>query len=380
METTLYSILHMLTDGLCAFAMFAFFKNSEQWYLYLLLYNFCAFALQLVFGALMDFLKMLQEAESLGKANKLDLPMVCTGMGLFLTAAGALLHPAVLGIGNALFHVGGGIRTIENDRAKRLKGQALGIFVAPGALGLFLGGYLGEKSAVGMARGIVLVFAGLFVAFFAPLVIRDQKPQRAARKPEKFTPVSEKRMAFAATAAAVVLAFAVVVLRSYAGMSVSFSWKTGFAYGLICTLAVVFGKMAGGILAARFGTELTIVSSLVLAAYAYYESTVPILGIAALFFFNMTMPITLYMIVRKLRDYPGFSFGLLTLALFLGFLPTYFGVPARLAGNVRGAVISVISLFLLLAAVFLLKVSRRMSGEVRREEKAHTASAGEEKK
>ena len=117
METTLYSILHMLTDGLCAFAMFAFFKNSEQWYLYLLLYNFCAFALQLVFGALMDFLKMLQEAESLGKANKLDLPMVCTGMGLFLTAAGALLHPAVLGIGNALFHVGGGIRTIENDQS-----------------------------------------------------------------------------------------------------------------------------------------------------------------------------------------------------------------------------------------------------------------------
>ena len=45
----------------------------------------------------------------------------------------------------------------------------------------------------------------------------------------------------------------VVLLRSYLGMTVTFSWKTSMLGGLAAVLAVVLGKAAGGVLAARYG-------------------------------------------------------------------------------------------------------------------------------
>lgn len=369
MDTLFYSLLHMFVDGLCAFSMFAFFKGGEHWYLNILLYNFCAFALQLLFGAVLDLLNKLQELDEQGRIGRLDLPALCAGAGLLITAVGAMTHPVILGIGNALFHVGGGVGTILSDREKHLKGQALGVFVAPGALGLYLGRYIGGVLSSQAAKGIVLICAGVFVALYAPLILRERKPVKKTEKMkqhERKLSEREKNEPALLVAAAVALAFIVVVLRSHAGMSISFTWNTGLAYGLACTFAVVLGKMAGGIIAARFGTELAVVTSLVLAAFAYGYSDVPFLGISALFFFNMTMPITLYMIVRRLRDYPGTSFGLLTLALFLGFLPAYFTLPLRFTGNVRGVIISLVSLALLMFAIFLLKWARhtaRVTGE-----------------
>ena len=49
-------------------------------------------------------------------------------------------------------------------------------------------------------------------------------------------------------------------------------------------------------------------------------------GTAGTLLFNMTMPITLVLLYRTFPKWPGISFGLLTFALFIGFLPSYFGV------------------------------------------------------
>ena len=74
-----------------------------------------------------------------------------------------------------------------------------------------------------------------------------------------------------------------------------------------------------------------------------------IMGIFALLLFNMTMPITLYLLVRRWEELPGFSFGLLTFGLFLGFLPVYYGVPVPFSGQLIGALGSILSLAILLA-------------------------------
>ena len=55
MITTIYSILHMFVDGICAFAMFGRFVNNGSGDAYFLIYNFCAFALQMPFGAMLDY-------------------------------------------------------------------------------------------------------------------------------------------------------------------------------------------------------------------------------------------------------------------------------------------------------------------------------------
>ena len=132
-------------------------------------------------------------------------------------------------------------------------------------------------------------------------------------------------------------------------MAVAFPWKSGFRAGLLAGLMVVGGKVAGGFAAARYGLRKSTVVSLGLAGICYLCSAAMLPGLAALFLFNMTMPITLYWLARSMPRMPGFAFGLLTFALFLGFLPTYFGVAAAVDGPVLGCVGSMLSMVLLMA-------------------------------
>ena len=83
--------------------------------------------------------------------------------------------------------------------------------------------------------------------------------------------------------------------------------------------------------------------TLLLAAGCFLLGENPVFGLLALLLFNMSMPVTLYLLARYLPGLPGFSFGLLTFALFLGFLPTYAGLALPVSGSVIGALGSVIS-------------------------------------
>lgn len=293
MATAVYSVMHFLVDALCAWAMLGRFSGD---YAGFLVYNFCAFALQLPFGVLADALG--------GKRT----PAYTAAFGAALTMAGLWAGPAVLGVGNALFHVGGGIDTIREDFRGERRGALLGIFVAPGALGLYLGGQAAGNSGVQLAL-ILLLGAGVALALHGLKHLPISSPAPAEG--------NGWRMAMGC--------FAVVVLRSFVGMNAVFSWKTGFLMGLLAVLAVVLGKIAGGLLAARFGMKAVTALSLSAAAVGFAFGEVPLMGLLALLCFNMTMPLTLYALARRFPGYPGAVFGLLTLALFLGYLPGYYG-------------------------------------------------------
>ena len=157
--------------------MFGRFITEDNGYLYILLYNFCAFALQMPMGVVLDAL----DAD---RSEGWDYALATAALGVFCTILGAVTHPVILGIGNALFHIGGGVGVTKADRAERSTvssssasflpagssqdidsaavflpmdtslskgllpeeplpgtwyGQGLGIFVAPGAAGLYLG-------------------------------------------------------------------------------------------------------------------------------------------------------------------------------------------------------------------------------------------------
>lgn len=338
--TTIYSVLHFFLDGICALAMLGWFvsKKNSEWYF--LAYNFCAFALQMPIGAFLDMLIM---NNNLRKKNAHGIyPYLFAVSGILFTILGAIFHPIILGIGNALFHVGGGVGVIYEDHANTWKGKALGIFVAPGALGLFFGTQLAKGNDEMLKIAMVILCSILSILLLLALIYKY---------PEKEL---ENKIEKASIGNGLVLAigcFLVVILRSYVGMSVTFSWKNGFVLGLVCVLAVVLGKMAGGILAARLGIQNVMLLSLWIAAIGYRFSENAVWGVIALFAFNMSMPITLYLLVRKFKDLPGFSFGLLTFALFLGYLPIYLVMPAPMEGNIIGAGGSVLSLLILLLAM-----------------------------
>ena len=70
--------------------------------------------------------------------------------------------------------------------------------------------------------------------------------------------------------------------------------------------------------------------------------------LAAVFLFNMTMPLTLWAAARLLPGAKGFSFGLLTFGLFLGFLPVCLGSGALSLTPQAGAAACVLSFVFLL--------------------------------
>lgn len=355
--TAFYSLLHVLVDGVCAFAMFGTFLVRPQGYDNVLTYNFCAFALQMPLGAALDVLNPRR-----GKV----LPLATACMGVALTLVGAFTHPALLGIGNALFHVGGGVGTIFEDREKGWQGRGLGVFVAPGALGLYLGALLAKNGAgIGWLWGVgafmLLACAGAAGRVFVRGSARgsSQGGSRAGtadvahpvscpvRAPSK-NGVHSGATGVLPLAACLLL---VVILRSHIGMTVTFPWKTTALAGFFAALAVAAGKAAGGFWTVGLGSLRTILLSLAAAAVCYLFSGYAVFGLAALFLFNVTMPVTLYLLVRRLPRLPGFSFGLLTFGLFLGFLPAYFGVAAEQDGNVAGCIGSMVSLVILVCGI-----------------------------
>lgn len=338
--TASYSVLHLLVDGMCALAMFARFLPGGNGHLYILLYNFCAFALQMPLGVALDALWAKEEG------RLWDFPFLFAAAGVFCTILGALTHPVVLGIGNALFHVGGGVGTIREDAARGFQGRGLGIFVAPGALGLYLGTMsAGSVSWKACFWGTAFIATAICAWAARGARTRSAEARNLSRADDGFREQGGK--AAKGIAAAAICCLAVVMLRSYVGLAVVFPWKSGILAGMLAVLAVAGGKMAGGFAAARYGFVKTTLISLGLAAFGYLFSSVGFMGLAALFLYNMTMPMTLYWMICVLPRMPGFAFGFLTFALFLGFLPVYFAAPA--GGNLTGCAASLLTALLLAA-------------------------------
>lgn len=326
MNTALYAALHFLVDFICAWAMFAQFGMGS--YENLLIYNFFAFALQMPLGTLLDLC---------GAKNR-KLPAVCAAAGAFLTAIGALLHPAILGLGNALFHVGGGVDVISEDFAKKRLGRELGLFVAPGAIGLYFGTLLGKSA--GSAFVLFLSALGMAVLFTARFL--NQEDCEVRQSDQKSEEVS--------VAIVAVCCFSVVALRSWIGLGISFDWKSVPVYGFLAVLATAGGKYCGGVLAAKCGIGKTAGISLILASLLYLTAGKPLFGLLTMLLFNMSMPLTLYLLAERLPRMPGFAFGLLTFGLFLGFLPVYFKIQIPIPGDLFGATGSFLSCILLILA------------------------------
>ena len=412
--------------------MFGRFITEDNGYLYILLYNFCAFALQMPMGVVLDAL----DAD---KSEGWDYALATAALGVFCTILGAVTHPVILGIGNALFHIGGGVGVTKADRAERSTvssssasflpagssqdidsaavflpmdtslskgllleeplpgkwyGQGLGIFVAPGAAGLYLG-TLAAKNGVWetgfLCVSVLMILTCAALWYMGKLRNKEEAEsvsagagqREALRQKYAWKGSAERECAWKGSAAReyawkgsaerkctgkesaereyirkvymrpevlpVLFCMAVVILRSHIGLTVGFPWKTGITAGTLTVLAVAGGKMAGGFAAAKWGLRKTAAVSLALAALCYLFSAFMPLGLAATFLFNMTMPLTLYWMICRMPERPGFAFGFLTFALFLGFLPGYFGLVQTFAGNIAGCAGSILSLLLLTA-------------------------------
>ena len=319
----LYSLAHFWVDLSCALLAFRTLSASPDFALCLLLYNFCAFALQMPLGLLADRLDRNGAVAAAGCA------LVALAYAVPLPLAAAV----TAGVGNALFHLGGGIDVLNTSERRA---AALGVFVSPGAVGLYVGTLWGGGAAVSALlppMGLLVLAGGILL-----LCRRTMGSLHSGNAPVETEPVGGSWLPL-------VPLFLVVVLRSWMGLGQSFPWKAEWSLPLV--LALALGKAAGGFLMDAVGPRRAAGWSLGLAAALYLLSGHPAPGLLAVFLFNMTMPMTLWAVAKLLPGAKGFGFGLLTFALFLGYLPVYLGWPAVFGNAWACTAAAVLSLALL---------------------------------
>ena len=299
---SLYAAAHVVVDACCAATVFSVLPTDavplETFAALLLLYHVIAFGLQSLFGLFVDATGMPRAAAVVGG----------------LVSAVALLIPSpitaivVTSLGNALFHVGGGVICLQ---VAPRRAAPCGFFVAPGAFGLLLGTILGKS---GVPVAVPFLAAAVVVCL---LVACTPEPHTERIANPRLRSGMEPILA---------LVLLSVTVRSALGFLVSFPWDTQPGALLGLTAATVFGKAIGGILADRWGWMRVAVGSL-LAALPFLACgpTFPMAAIPGVFLLNMTMPITLAAVAETLPGHPGFAFGLTTLALLLGEIPFFLG-------------------------------------------------------
>lgn len=292
----LLGICHFFVDFVCAAALFGN-TPAKLAGLCFLIYNGLAFAFQLPLGAVADCFNLKRTASALG----------CV-----LVAVGALLpHPvalaAVIGLGNALFHVGGGREVLKESGNKF---AAVGRFVAPGALGIFFGPMLAQYSLAGRIGAAVLLLLSLSLCL---------APKMRETTIDLTTDIPHRRKTIAA-----VCFFLTVLLRSYMGTTLSYGF--GFWLSLAFTICVFGGKFFGGSFADRIGALKFSAAVQPLGVVLFTLSIwLPLLALPAIFIFNTTMAITAARLSQLFGKLKGTMFGLTTFALFLGVLPKLMG-------------------------------------------------------
>lgn len=285
----LLSLTHFFVDAVCASAIYSMVNVDLG--IFILLYNTLAFSGQALWGLAADRFSRQKYAAAV------SCGMVVLGA---LLPVSCIIRTVLLGVGNCGFHVSGGTHVL---RSSGHRAAPLGVFVAPGSVGLVLGTI---TPALVLPLAVGLGFCGLGIA----LMSEHRHVRSQGRAEYEGAPIW----------VSLLLLFAVAV-RSFGGFAVPTPWKTGNLLIWIAAAAVFLGKLAGGFFMDRVGPEKAILLTLPLASVLlgfFWGFMGPsVLGQLLL---NMTMPVTLWLLYQAMPESPGLSFGLAAASLWPGAL------------------------------------------------------------
>ena len=320
--TFAFALCHFVVDFACVSTMLCAVSrvlgesgqdSLEFVALSILLYDIVAFTLQLPVGIVLDKLDKNSYAALLSYA------LVGAGVliSLFPVALLEWLAVLLLAVGNALFHSAGGL--IVLNISQKHAGPS-GIFIATGAIGVFLGTQSAQMERLQIAFSLLVL---LFLCALITLVV-----QKVNKKYWNVHNVAFDIPKFSSnTLLAIALLSLVVALRSYVGMVMAFPWKSQMLLLVLSILGVFAGKALGGVVADRIGFRTTAIFSFIAAATLFVPSwEMPLMGLLAVFFFNFTMAITLASLSNILHEAKGTAFGLASFSLAIGALPALLGL------------------------------------------------------
>ena len=306
-----FGAIHALVDASTVLAVFAAsrpWRHGPEWpraFWFVLAYDLLAFGGQTPLGLATDRCRFYRGITLAGLGLS-ALSLVFLGIEPVTTLL-------LAGFGNAAFHVGAGALSL---RVRPGRAAPPGIFVAPGALGLWLGSYLGKSERLPFSPHLPwLFFAGLLVALIVAGLARipDAPLAAQARPPNIRMPIT----------ALLLLLFSISV-RSFIGFSAASALPPAAAVSFALACAAFAGKALGGILSDRLGWIRTSVGALLVSApLIAFGGVHPHVVAAGMFLFQMTMPVTLVAVWCVLPARPALAFGLACLALVLGAVPAF---------------------------------------------------------
>lgn len=266
-------------------------------FILVILYDLLAFGLQLPFGIMID---------RISKERLFIIISLILGIFSFIFLDIPLLAIILIGLSNAIYHIAAGVIILKISDMKPI---IPGLFVAPGAIGLYLGKQLNAISNIELVSIFVLI---VFLIIFIFFKIKPYKVNLS------FNITNNKKLLI------VGLLFAAIFCRAFVGSILVFKWRSEVVLALILTISIFLGKALGGYLNEKYGwIKFSIISLFISLIFLGLFQTSPIGGILGSFSFNLVMAVTLVAIYKATR-LAGLAFGLNCFALILGSLPSFF--------------------------------------------------------
>ena len=300
---SVYSISHFIVDFVCAIFVLGrlpyFAASTDEFAAAVVIYNFFAFAFQVPLGYLLDELKVYKYVSIIG--------FCLIGLCYYININNVFILATIVGIGNALFHLEGGVNIYSISGKKAFLN---GLFVSPGALGIFLGTMFHSELIVTKLPVVLIA-----VAIFLLVLVQGQGIGDALKEKKKNSLGSFDKFCI------VSLIGLSIIVRSIGGSAIVYSWKTGFVLGIIYTLSIVIGKAFGGLLGDKFGLlKVALISLFCSAICLILGYNIHFFAYIGILLFNIPMAITLTILENTLSKKIACAVGLNTMFLFIGYV------------------------------------------------------------
>ena len=303
----LLGLQHFLVDAICIACLWGpttefcgdTLQNRGMIAVFIGLYNVLAFCTQWLTGLYCDYLK-----------NDRIIHIVAAG-ALVLGATVCRLLPfygmILISLGNSFFHVAGGRFVILNARGKA---GPLGLFVAPGTLGLYIGGILNAFECIFC---ILLFVNTVAICVWLQKVVLPEKSQCHHHGKDYFLVAS--------------LVLVCIICRAASG-SVPLPGKNiSEILSWLLVLMVFAGKSLGGFIGDRWGYTCIGATALTIGTLLLAFCSDPTKYLAGQLLMNLLMPLTLWQLAKLFPDSPGLAFGLAATVLVPGSYMSFTTAP-----------------------------------------------------
>ena len=329
----LWGALHGINDWMAGFmlASFGFSHAPKIGVFMLMVYAIIGFGGQLPIGMWLDATKKFRRFSSIALALLIASPICC----MVNIYAGIL----VAGFASAFVHVTGGAISLKSCNDKI---GPLGLFTAPGVLGLALGTMSAGVSNFWLMVPLLFVCVIAYLLFQKSFVIRVENIQAKTSNKQVLDSHDWVMLGILLTVTLRSLLYDII-------QQVSQNWQFGL---LILGISAFAGKIIGGFLADKMGWKnwvyLTLPLAFVLLQFGRENIYMLGFGIACL---QSSVPISLLLMRRSMPLYPATSSAMvLGVGIAVAGLPMYV-VDHRhfIAGwyGVAGVTISLLAMFFL---------------------------------